>query len=170
MHDRGPPREQKLMRPPVPQLPVSTRENLVKKFFRAAHKLPCGSSMQRECRNMPLNQSIRRSAAAILCRGGQQRFAGPKMLESSWRSYCLDKVETCLWELIRTLLLTIRVGRPHPPFCRRRHRTRQPPRSDAESTHVSCFRLLHVISNLASSFVPCPNSVVAWGHHSVCNR
>ena len=49
MHDRGPPREQKLMRPPVPQLPVSTRENLVKKFFRAAHKLPCGSSMQREC-------------------------------------------------------------------------------------------------------------------------
>ena len=63
MHDRGPPREQKLMRPPVPQLPVSTRENLVKKFFRAAHKLPCGSSMQRECRNMPLNQSI-------LCRRG----------------------------------------------------------------------------------------------------
>lgn len=94
MHDRGPPREQKLMRPPVPQLPVSTRENLVKKFFRAAHKLPCGSSMQRECRNMPLNQSIRRSAAAILCRGGQQRFSGLKMPESNWRIHSSNKSKT----------------------------------------------------------------------------
>ena len=37
MHDRGPPQEQKLMRRPMPQLPVSTREDLAKKFFRAAH-------------------------------------------------------------------------------------------------------------------------------------
>ncbi len=37
MHDRGPPQEQKLMRRPMPLLPVSTREDLVKNFFRAAH-------------------------------------------------------------------------------------------------------------------------------------
>ena len=37
MHDRGTPQEEKLMRRPTPQLPVSTREDLAKKFFRAAH-------------------------------------------------------------------------------------------------------------------------------------
>ena len=37
MLGRGLPQEQKLMRRPMPQLLVSTREDLVKKFFRTAH-------------------------------------------------------------------------------------------------------------------------------------
>lgn len=56
MHDHGTPQEQKLMRRPMPQLLVSTREDLVKFFFsRRTHhhftSLPC-RDIAVQCRNL----------------------------------------------------------------------------------------------------------------------
>ena len=56
MHDRGTPQEQKLMRRPMPQLPVSTREDLVKKKIsrRTHHHFtspPC-RNIAVQCRNL----------------------------------------------------------------------------------------------------------------------
>ena len=91
MHDRGTPQEQKLMRRSMPQLLVSTREDLVKIFFRAAHKPFHTATMPGYCSAVPQldvrseNQKVRRGhplpRRPVMIRK-------PRTPESSWRIHC----------------------------------------------------------------------------------
>ena len=91
MHGRGPPREQKLMRRPMPQLPVSTREDFVKIFFsRRTHAalrflyaviVQCSAATWRKIRGP--EGAPRPSSAAVSSNDSQARTP-----ESSWRIHC----------------------------------------------------------------------------------